>query len=118
MQNPTLRERQLIPESCTMAVLEMLPLVNCVKPKDALLHMTRGTPAAEGTHNPLTVDIYSFSCSPSDIMLMDVQEFESPIYQRVYQYLRRYIVNQKLDQFSFTGSTEGTMDNCLQIILK
>ena len=61
MQDHTIGEKQPVPESCTMAVLEMLPLVNCVKPKDVLLHMTRGTPAAEGTQNPFT-ETY-FLCS-------------------------------------------------------
>ena len=117
IQDLTPRERN--PESCTMAVLEMLPLVNCIKPKDALHHMIQATPAAEGSLNSLTVDHYHCSSSfVSDIVLMDVQEFESSTYQRVYQYLKRYNMKHNLDEFSYTGSIEGTQEDCLQIILK
>ena len=42
------RKGQLTPESCTMAVLEMLPMVKCIKPKDVLCHMARGHPRSLG----------------------------------------------------------------------
>ena len=48
---------------------------------------------------------------------MDNQEFESPVYQRVYQYLREHGMSHNLDMFSYTGSVEGTQGNCLQMIL-
>lgn len=41
---------QLIPESCTMAILNILPCVNCVKPKEALSHMARSTPGGESVY--------------------------------------------------------------------
>lgn len=60
----------------------------------------------------------SFTSLSSDNVLMDNQEFESPMYQRVYQYLRRHNKGQKLDKFLYTGKIEGTKEGSLQIILK
>ena len=87
------------PERFTLAVLEMLPCVKCLKPKHALPLMTR--------------DI------PDDSIVMDKEEFESEAYQRVYQYLRRHVARTNLDRFSYAkGSVEGSPDDCLQIILR
>ena len=58
-----------------------------------------------------------FLPDPSKVV-MDKQEFESPHYQRVYQYLRRHIGNINLDRFSYIGNVEGTTSNCLEIILQ
>ena len=49
---------------------------------------------------------------------MDRQEFESPHYQRVYQYLQRHTENIDLDRFSYANSVEGTSANWLKIILQ
>ena len=48
---------------------------------------------------------------------MDDEEFRSSIFQRVYQYLRRHIAKYDLDAFSFTGSVEGNVSDCLFLLL-
>ena len=81
-------------------MLEILPSVNCVKPKYALLLMTR--------------DILD-----GGVVVMDKDEFRSEAFQRVYQYLRRHTAKTNLDSFSYSkGSVEGSPHDCLQIILR
>ena len=48
---------------------------------------------------------------------MDDEEFRSSTFQRVYQYLRRHIAKYDLDAFSFTGSVEGSAQDCLYLLL-
>ena len=56
---------------------------------------------------------------PKSSIVMDGEEFKSEAYQRVYQYLRRHVMNHNLDQFSYSkGSIEGSPSDCLQVILK
>ena len=49
---------------------------------------------------------------------MDEEEFRTPTYQRVYQYLRRNASNESLDHFLFAGHAEGTTADCLQLFIK
>ena len=89
-----------MPEHLTLQVLELLPTVNCLKPKIALSLMLQ---------------------EESDFgnrIVMDKKEFESQTLQRVYQYLRRHTVGSNLDVFFYnSGSTEGTPQDCLEIFL-
>lgn len=79
----------------------MLPTVTCVKPKRALCLMSQS------------------EADFRDIIVMDKKEFESETFQRVYQYLKRHTLGSNLDTFSYAmGSTEGTSDDCLQILLQ
>ena len=49
---------------------------------------------------------------------MDIGEFRSPVFQRVYQYLRRHVGRVPLDRFSYRlQSVEGKPVECLQILL-
>ena len=49
---------------------------------------------------------------------MDSREFRSPVFQRVYQYLRRHMEHISLDTFSYMPeSVEGKPVECLQILL-
>ena len=49
---------------------------------------------------------------------MDTEEFRSPVFQRVYQYLRRHVGRVPLDRFSYRlQSVEGKPVECLQILL-
>ena len=94
------REKKSTPEHLTLQVLEMLPTVNCVKPKMAFTLMSR--------------DGKDFG----DRVVMDQKEFESETFQRVYQYLRRHAAGNNLDRFSYIrGTTEGTPHDCLQTFL-
>ena len=78
----------------------MLPSVKCFSPKHALPLMARGS-------------------VPEGSILMDEEEFRSEAYQRVYQYLRRHVMNHNLDRFSYSKeSVEGSPNDCLQVILK
>ena len=52
------------------------------------------------------------------LVMMDSTEFESPLYQRVYQYLRRYIGEYNLDTFSYAANVEGSPENCLEVITR
>ena len=68
---------------------------------------------------PLSYDSLLFLPLPDSFkVVMDRQEFESPHYQRVYQYLWRHIENINLDRFSYIGNVEGTPANCMEIILQ
>ena len=51
-------------------------------------------------------------------VVMDMEEFGSEHYQRVYQYLRRHVGGINLDRFSYIGNVEGNPANCLEIILQ
>ena len=53
-----------------------------------------------------------------DHMLMDTGEFESSPYQRVYQYIRRFIAGQNLDSFAYSGLVEGTPQDCVGQLLQ
>ena len=49
---------------------------------------------------------------------MDETEFKSPMFQRVFQYLRRHIGRLPLDSFQYTpGSVEGNQNIFLEILL-
>ena len=79
----------------------MLPTITCVSPRIALSLMSRNT------------------ADFRDRILMDQKEFQSEIFQRAYQYLKRYDSNSNLDIFSYTkGSVEGSPKNCLQMLLR
>lgn len=94
-------EKQTTPDKLALVVLEMLPSVNCVKPKDALRLMA---PDAD---------------TPNDQIVMDRDEFESESFQRVYQYLSRHMMGTNLDRYSYTKENiEGTPHDCLQTLIK
>lgn len=57
-------------------------------------------------------------CLGDSLVLMDDLEFKSDPYQRVYQYIRRHTAGQNLDLFCFSGAIEGTMPDCLQLLLQ
>ena len=44
--------------------------------------------------------------------------FKSHQFQRVYQYLSRYSAKKSLDNFNFTGRTEGKASHCLKVLLR
>jgi hypothetical protein len=97
---PETCEDKSTPEYLTLQVLEMLPTVDCVKPKIAYSLMSH--------------DGEDFG----DRIVMNRQEFESDAFQRVYQYLRRHTAGNDLDKFSYKNdNTEGTPINCLEIFL-
>ena len=103
----------------TLALLDLLPSVKCVSPKDVAKKMKMG---AEGMREKLASSVcvsgfLSISVVPSEV-LMDVQEYKSPTYQRVYQYLKRHFKETNLDHFSYTGEIEGTPVDCLEVILR
>ena len=79
----------------------MLPTVNCISPKSALSLMSH-----EGTDY-------------ENRIVMDQKEFQSEMFQRVYQYLRRHTAGSNLDRFSYSeGSVEETPQHCLEIFLR
>ena len=51
-------------------------------------------------------------------ILMDLGEFRSATFQRVYQYLRRHLGGFNLDTFSYLGTVEGSPADCLKIVLQ
>jgi hypothetical protein len=54
----------------------------------------------------------------SDHVLMDVDEFESPSYQRVYQYIQQYTDGEDLDSFSCSETAVGTPQECVEKLLQ
>ena len=61
----------------------------------------------------------SVACTDSSLILTDKKEFESPMFQRTYQYLHRYISGLSLDKFSYEDNTvEGNIVECLNILLR
>ena len=51
-------------------------------------------------------------------ILMDLGEFRSATFQRVYQYLRRHLEAINLDTFSYLGTVEGNPADCLKTVLQ
>ncbi|CAI8017205.1 E3 ubiquitin-protein ligase rnf213-alpha [Geodia barretti] len=93
-------ENTPVPEHLVRKVLEILPTVTCVKPKDAL-------------------SLMSLAVADSTKIVMDQKTFSSETFQRVYQYLRRHVANSNLDSFAFDhNNIEGTPHDCLQILLR
>ena len=122
-------DQHTIPESCTLSLLELLPSVECLSPRQALQLMKTGI-GSELQHNefsslPPTIPLcphpkFSFTYLPfldPSKVVMDKQMFESSHYQRVYQYLQRHTKSVNLDQFSYGDNIEGTPDSCLETIL-
>ena len=106
-----------IPERCTLALLDLLPSVDCVSPQQSL----RIKSSIEGKAVLHELQQYAHFCPflPDPFKVaMDRLKFESTDYQRVYQYLRRHIENTDLDQFSYANRVEGTSANWLKIILQ
>ena len=60
---------------------------------------------------------FSFFKANSRILMND-EEFKSDSYQRVYQYIRRYRAGKKLDEFNFQETVEGSIENCLELLLE
>lgn len=54
------------------------------------------------------------------VCMMDDNEFRSPLFQRVYQYLRRHVNRVPLDMFSYQqfSAPEGRPGDCLDVLLK
>ena len=51
-------------------------------------------------------------------MPMDDKEFNSSMFQRVFQYLQRHIAHLSLDRFMYAeSSVEGTAMECLVVLL-
>ncbi len=48
---------------------------------------------------------------------MDEEVFRSDAYQRVFQYLRGYTGGVNLDSFQYNGTTEGTCQDFLEMVL-
>ena len=52
------------------------------------------------------------------VMPMDDKEFNSSMFQRVFQYLQRHNANVSLDRFMYAeSSVEGTAMECLVVLL-
>ena len=49
---------------------------------------------------------------------MDDKKFKSDSYQRVYQFIRRYRAGKNLDKFRFEDDIEGSMEDCLELLLE
>lgn len=82
-----------------LSVLEMLPQVNCLSPRNALSLMK------------------SDSVDANEIM-MNENEFKSDHFQRVYQYLHRHSNRADLDRFSYSSVySEGNSQQCIKTIL-
>lgn len=100
----------MCPERFTLAVLEMLPTVHCIKPKDILPLKT--DPASD---MPSIHSIQKNGVFPHMVVLMDKKMFESDAYQRVCLYLMK----PSLDEFTYkSGSNIVSSRQGLKIILK
>ena len=100
MSDTQTHDMKSYPEYITLQVLEMLPTVNCVKPKIACSLMS--------------LDEADFG----NRIVMDQKEFASESFQRVFQYLKRHAGRSNLDKFSYKkGRVEGTRQDCLQTFL-
>ena len=62
----------------------------------------------------------TFSTDPSDLNpLLDVKEFESPHFQRVYQYLKLSKEGASMDNFTFVPDTiDQDQKTCLTLLLR
>ncbi len=49
---------------------------------------------------------------------IDVVEVNTPMYQRVYQYLSKIENGNDLETFQYTGTMEGDEYSCLRMIMK
>ena len=51
---------------------------------------------------------------------MNIREYQSASYQRVYQYLVRYSAHTRgnLDSFRYSGKVEGSDRDCLGALLR
>ena len=91
-------------------MLEMLPTVHCIKPKNILPLKTEPVSEMLGIHS-----IQENGVFPHIVVLMDKKKFESDAYQRVCQYL----MEQSLDKFTYkSGSNVVSSKQGLQKILK
>ena len=66
----------------------------------------------------MTDNNHALNYSVPGKMLVDTQEFETPSYQRAYQYLKRHDRGQNLDDFTYEQSIEDTHAECLEVITK
>ena len=62
--------------------------------------------------------VFYVLCLGNTKIVLDMDEFESDHYQRVYQYLRRYVADNNLDTFSYAGTVEQSPTECLDVLLK
>ena len=63
-------------------------------------------------------ECYTYIERPS-LVLLDNIEFQTPYFQRVFQYLRRHNAGKTFDDFTFCeGVVEGRHEECLQTLLK
>ena len=111
-----LQDGELKHASRTVTLFDLLPSVKCVSPRQ--LQAASGLQSEEcsqcGVH--VLCDVHHVA---EHYISMDMREFKSPGWQRVYQYLCRHIEGKKLDSFSYTsGSVEGTVAECLQVLLR
>ncbi|XP_075580950.1 E3 ubiquitin-protein ligase rnf213-alpha-like [Pelecanus crispus] len=84
--------------------LDLFPTVECVSPLRALDLL--GDPS---------------SVPPAELReeQFDRDKLNSEVFQRSYQYLRRYKQKENLDHFTFVpGSTEGTEKECLECLME
>lgn len=108
---------RMLRESRTLSLLDLLPSILCLSPHHALEHMQ-----TESTSNHQFKEFcafYNFFCYiTDDSKAMDHKEFVSESYQRTYQYIRRHIGGQNLDNFTFGRNVEGKASDCLNLILQ
>ena len=62
----------------------------------------------------------AFSTDPNDLNpLLDTKEFESPHFQRVYQYLKLSKGGANMDNFTFVpGNIDKDQTTCLSLLLR
>ena len=66
----------------------------------------------------MVTSMYICTTGPSQVG-MDDDEFHAPMFQRVYQYLRRYRAGINLDNpWLYQGNCEGSKSDCLTHFLQ
>ncbi|XP_043925567.1 E3 ubiquitin-protein ligase RNF213 [Protopterus annectens] len=93
----------LVTHLTKFSFLDVFPKITCRAPKEVLeMEMNVQEGPSQGSADPL----------------MNREEFRSEAFQRPYQYLRRFNLQQNLDNFNYLNSTvEGSPVECLQLFL-
>ena len=105
--------------SCTISFFKLLPSVECVSPRQLQITTNLKGENVCLCQHPRQYAVCILLHNIANCVPMDEAMFQSPPYQRVYQYLHRHIAQKSLDKFSYQpGSVEGTTTKCLKVMLR
>ena len=101
-------------EELKLQFLDVLPVVNCLSPVEAMEALTLSKTACATKHYN---SIPFFNTGMSQVG-MDEKELHSSTFQRAYQYLKMYYSGENLDYFNYRSKSEGSNSNCVECLLQ